>query len=96
MQRKFVTKISMSDAFAGKPGWFFVEREGGKEVYLNVPPIEGFCRLVLHDIDANGGVSPSVKVTGVDKDGQTNEYHEFLILRNWPTGTKKSPGVQLV
>jgi hypothetical protein len=86
----------MSEAFAGKPGWFFVERDGGKEVYVSVPPIEGFGRLVNHQIDANGGVSPSVKITGTNKDGTPNEYHEFLILNNWPVGVKKESGIYLV
>lgn len=79
-------------------GWFFLEREGTKEreVFVAVPGLDGIGRLMLHSIDVNGGVSPSVKITGSGKDGKPFEFHDYLILENWPKGIAKEAGAQFI
>lgn len=58
------------------------------KVYMHCAGVYGYSLLTNHSIDQNGEVNASVLCT----DGTGNEYHEFVILEDWPKDIHKVAG----
>jgi hypothetical protein len=85
------------DEGCGKP---FVENPDGSMVVFKCPNCHMHGSLRLHNVDANGEVNASVGCNGKKKVQQApNEwarvpcdYHEYVILDEWPTNCAKLAG----
>ncbi len=87
MQRKFIPQIEKT-LDPKILGWFFIENDWGeREAFVGIPGVDGIARLYAHEIDRNGGVTPSVRV---------GTFDENLTLSGWPVGISKPAGVQFI
>lgn len=101
MNRKHLPKIEKW-TMPETGGWFIDDTNGkgvdmkGDEVYIQCFPIQGYGRLTLHSIEPNGEVNASVRNVGADKNGNTVEYHEFVVLDNWSPAHSKKAGERFI
>jgi hypothetical protein len=97
MDRKHIPK-ALEDAIREEDGHRYIARAHPEDpsswvifddrVYMHCEGVYGYALLTLHTIDSNGEVNASVLCT----DGTGGEYHEWVILDDWPSKMHKRAG----